>query len=506
MEKTKCKICQKELATFRLVSHIKFSHKDWTAEKYVQQFGEFRINENKKQIKLKKKINSINKITCKLCGETENVGSFRGHLRWKHPGYNSDIYATKFGEFRPKIIKQDKIKETSNFKCEICEEKLMHNRQLMFHLSKHPEISQKEYVVKHILNGKVTVCKCGCGMETEFLKEGKDGIYFRDYIKGHWDWVKPGYHFHTPETKKKMRLSAIKRLEKEKGLFKGVSKLEKELQQFVKDNYTQNIIFNDNVVLSGHELDIYLPDLKLAIEFNGTYYHSDLFKARPYHLNKTKECNLQDIKLIHIWDSEWIHKKSIIMSMVLNKLGKTPNKIYARKCEIKGVDKKTSCNFLASNHLQGNCISKTNLGLYYDNELVSIMTFGKLRKSLGQNHVENNYELLRFCNKLNTNVIGGASRLFKGFIKNHDPEKIISYASRDWGEGNLYKTLGMTQISYTELGYDWFKSKIRYNRFNFRKDVLVKEGADPNKTEYEIMLERGYYRVWNTGNIKFEWK
>jgi hypothetical protein len=133
------------------------------------------------------------------------------------------------------------------------------------------------------------------------------------------------------------------------------------------------------------------------------------------------------------------------------------------------------------------------------------MTFSKLRKNLKQNHVEGKYELLRFCNKLNTNVIGGASKLFQYFVKKYSPTNVVSYANRDWSLGELYQKLNMNPLSSTPPGYHWYKSKIRYNRFNFRKDILVSQGEDASKTEYEIMLSRGYYKVWNTGNYKFEY-
>jgi hypothetical protein len=133
------------------------------------------------------------------------------------------------------------------------------------------------------------------------------------------------------------------------------------------------------------------------------------------------------------------------------------------------------------------------------------MTFSKLRKNLKQNDIEGNFELLRFCNKLNTNIVGGASKLFKYFINTYNPLKIISYADRDWSDGGLYQKLNMSPLQPTTPGYHWYKSKIKYNRFNFRKDLLVKQGEDPNLTEYEIMLKNGFYRVWNTGNLKYEW-
>lgn len=449
-------------------------------------------------------------MKCKICNSEETIRSFASHLRWHHKEYNTETYVKKYGEFRLKNININLKKEKSIIKCEICDDKMMHNRQLMYHITtKHKNISPKEYIVKYIYQENHPLCKCGCKQKVTILNNGKiksEKIqYHVDYIKGHWDWVKPGHHHHTEETKLQMRKSAIKRLEKEKGLFKGVSKLEIEFQEFIKQNYNKNIILNDSKILSGLELDIYLPELNLAFEFNGSYYHSDLYKNKNYHLKKTKECNKQNIKLIHIWDIDWIKKRKIIESLIINQLKQTKEKIYARKCEIKIINRETSTLFLENNHLQGNCISKINLGLYNGDKLMSVMTFGKLRKNLGNNHKENHYELLRFCTKLNTNIVGGASKLFSYFIKNYKPLYILSFANRDWSDGNLYNKLNMTQQTPTSPGYHWYKSKIRYNRFLFRKDILIKQGADPNKTEYEIMIERGYYRTWNTGNLKFEW-
>jgi len=445
-------------------------------------------------------------MKCKICNEEITPRKAAMHFKWKHDGLKTKDYIKKHGEFRSKKINEDYLKQDSNFECKICNQKMINNRQLMYHITKnHKNISKEEYIIKYFLNGVAPTCKCGCGENVKILPNGKNNQYHNEYIKGHWDWVKPGHLIHSETTKKQMRISAIKRIENEKGLFKGVSKLEQELVEFIKNIYKKTIILNDNIILSGKELDIYLPDVKIAIEFNGTYYHSDLYKDKNYHLNKTKECNDLGIKLIHIWDSDWIYNNDIIKSILINQLSKTPNKIYARKCNIKEITKKESVLFLKTNHLQGNAICKYSLGLYYDDELVSVMTFGKLRKNLKQTHIEGHYELIRFCNKLNTNVIGGASKLFKHFINKYNPYKIISFANRDWSDGKLYNQLNMTQLKPTPPGYNWFKSKIKYNRFNFRKDILVSQGENKLLTEYEIMLNKGYYRVWNTGNLKFEW-
>jgi len=273
--------------------------------------------------------------------------------------------------------------------------------------------------------------------------------------------------------------------------------------EFIKENY-QETFLNDRKILNGKEIDIYIPELKLGFEFNGLYWHSELYKDRLYHLNKSKDCLNVGIDLFHIWEDDWIYKQDIVKSMIINKLGKTPNKIYARKCTIKEIsDNKLIREFLNKNHIQGFVGSKIKIGLYYNDELISLMTFGNLRKSLGTKSREGSYELLRFCNKLNTNIVGGASKLFKHFLRNYDVKEIISYSDNSRGQGNLYQQLGFNLISETEPNYYWIIDGKRHHRFNFRKDKLIKEGADPSKTEIQIMTEKGYYRIFDCGNKKW---
>ena len=282
----------------------------------------------------------------------------------------------------------------------------------------------------------------------------------------------------------------------------GISKMEKSLLYYIRDNYTNDIIENSRKEI-GLELDIYIPDLKLAFEFNGLYWHSELYKDRLYHLNKTKECLEKGIQLIHIWEDDWIYKQDIVKSVIVNKLGKS-EKIYARKCDIKEVkDNKLVRKFLEINHIQGFVGSKTKLGLFYNNELVSLMTFGNIRKSLGQKSQEGHYELLRFCNKLNTTVVGGPSRLLRYFVINYNPEQIISYSDISRSNGNMYQKLGFKLCHNSSPNYYYIIDGVRRHRFNFRKDKLIKEGNDKNKTEIQIMMEKGYYRIFDCGMQKW---
>jgi hypothetical protein len=277
---------------------------------------------------------------------------------------------------------------------------------------------------------------------------------------------------------------------------------ENKLYDFISSNYEKEIISNKRNIIS-KEIDIYLPDLKLAFEFNGLYWHSELYKEKNYHLNKTKECLDKEIQLIHVWEDDWNYKRNIVESIILNKLGKS-NSIYARNTDIREItDNRIIRKFLNKNHLQGYVGSSIKLGLFYKDELVSLMTFGKLRKSLGQNSKENSYELLRFCNKLNYSVVGGASKLFHYFLRNYSPKEVISYSDNSRYDGDLYEKLGFKLKHNTPVNYYWVIDGIRNHRYNWRKDKLVKKGHDPLKTENEIMKELGHYRIFDSGNKKW---
>jgi len=133
------------------------------------------------------------------------------------------------------------------------------------------------------------------------------------------------------------------------------------------------------------------------------------------------------------------------------------------------------------------------------------MTLGKRRVAMGKkSSEEDEYELLRFCSKMNTNVIGGANKLFKYFKDNYKPKMITTYADRSWSNGNLYYNLGFKCKGKTKPNYYYIIDGVRNYRFNFRKDKLVKEGYSKDKTEHQIMLDRNIYRIYDSGNLIFK--
>lgn len=283
---------------------------------------------------------------------------------------------------------------------------------------------------------------------------------------------------------------------------------ENALKEFLDKNGIRYIT-NTRSIIKPYELDFYISDRKLAIEMNGVYYHSlDSGKNRNYHKRKTELCEKENIQLIHIWEDEWCMKRDIILSMLKSKLGILDNKIYARKCVVKEISAKTARIFCEKNHLQGYVNSKYRYGLFHENELVSVMTFGNCRSVLNMGKEEKSCELYRFCNKLNTSIIGGASKLFKYAeeeLKKFGYNTIYTFAQRDWSNGNLYDRLGFEKIGETEPNYFYCGvGKERISRYSCMKHKLVGKYGDNGLTENDMMNMRGYYRCYDSGNLKYK--
>jgi len=282
---------------------------------------------------------------------------------------------------------------------------------------------------------------------------------------------------------------------------------QKEVYDFLRQELGNDIIIltNERNILYPKEIDIYLPSLKLAIEFNGLFWHSEISgnKNKVYHLNKLKKCMQKEIKLIHIFENEWVNNKEIIKSIFRNKIKTLKNKVHARNCIVKEISYEEASKFLELNHIQGKDKSNFKCGLFYNNELVSIMTFCKSRFDK-----KYEYELSRFCSKINTIIIGGASKLFSHFIKNKNPNSIITYSDRRYFEGDIYLKLGFSFIKNSPPSYhyiDRHEYKKILNRMPFQKKKLenLLENFDPNLTEWENMKNNGFDRIWDCGHSKW---
>lgn len=271
---------------------------------------------------------------------------------------------------------------------------------------------------------------------------------------------------------------------------------EKELYEYV---YTldSSIISNDRGLISPKELDIYSPTRNIAIEYNGLYTHSESFKPNNYHITKTNLCNNKGIRLIHVFEDDWLYKKDIVKSRISSIFGYS-NRIYGRKCIINTISQSVCDEFLNRNHIQGTVRSKYRYGLFYNNQLVAVMTFGTSRFK------QTEHELLRYCCILNNTIIGGAGKLFNYHINNTQFNEIISYADRCWSVGNLYELIGFVFDSYTTPSYSYIENGVRNNRMKYQKHKLIKLGFTGN-TEHEMMINAGIYRIYDCGNYKYKW-
>ena len=281
----------------------------------------------------------------------------------------------------------------------------------------------------------------------------------------------------------------------------GQSYKEKEVLDFVKSIYDGEIIPNAHGIIGRKELDIYLPEKHLAIEFDGFYWHSEQKgKDESYHLNKTNACADKGIRLIHIFEDEWKEKKEIVEDRIRSILGIGQTRIFARKCDVMELDSKTANEFLEQNHLQGGDNSSIRYGLYHGDELVSVMTFGKPRFSKSYD-----WELIRFASKCGCNVVGGASKLLNHFRSNHSGS-IVSYADRRHSDGNLYEKLGFMQVGVSKPNYWYVRGGEKLSRYACQKhrlkDVLG-DAFDQNLSEFENMSLNGWTRVHDCGNMVF---
>ena len=284
----------------------------------------------------------------------------------------------------------------------------------------------------------------------------------------------------------------------------GRSRMEVEVIDYIKSLGITNIIENDRKVLDGFEIDILLPDLNIGIEMCGILWHSFGTgyprnnyneKSEKYkHRAKYDKCKLKNISLLTIFENEWNLKRDIVKSIISNKLGKSINRIYARKCTCSTVSKRIANEFLENNHIQGRCSYSDAFGLHHNGELISLMCFGKRKITRG----DCQDELIRFCNKSHTSVVGGASKILK-FSKK---QQFISYCDLRYSSGNLYDKLGMKLLRTTNPNYYYTLDKIHLlHRVNFQKHKIW-DGKIP-QTETQIMYSNGYRKIYDCGNLVF---
>ena len=288
------------------------------------------------------------------------------------------------------------------------------------------------------------------------------------------------------------------------------SKYEIAIEKFIKEH---GISCDTNrQILGGKEIDILIPSKMIGIEFDGLKFHTEFFgrKKHDYHLNKTRTCNEHGYGLIHIFEDEYVNHERIVYSKISHLLGidNESIKIDARKCEVREIRKSIAEKFLNENHIQGYSKSTVYYGCFYGDLLVAVMSFknGNIKSK--------DWELSRFATLDGYLCRGVGGKLFSRFVKDWEPEKVISYADRRWTispDNNLYTKLGFGLERISPPDYRYYNEKVskyeRIHKMNFMKRKLIQKYGFPSEmTEWEMARQLGYDRIWDCGLFKYVWK
>lgn len=304
------------------------------------------------------------------------------------------------------------------------------------------------------------------------LKAHEIASYFNVTQKTIFDWFKRlelEYKIHTPDHQK----------------------LQREFSRLLPPGF----IVNDRKTIYPLEIDMHYPEQKLAIEINGLYWHSE---NKMRHLNKLQRCNEKGIALLQFWDYEIIEKPDIVIAIIRHKLGVNKT-IGARQCDVVfDVPNKEYKQFMTENHIQGYIPAKIRIGLQYNGHWVAMCGLSKPRFDKSTD-----LELIRFCNKKETSVVGGLSKMLARISNN----SIVSYSDRRIFEGNVHENAGFRHEGVSSPGFFWFKKSERLSRYQCQKHhlpSLLKETYNNTISSSKNMLNNGWRRVYDCGQNKFK--
>lgn len=284
----------------------------------------------------------------------------------------------------------------------------------------------------------------------------------------------------------------------------GTSFLEKELLSFIESIYHGEVQTNNRTIISPKELDIYIPEKRMAIEFNGLYWHDENHISNNSHFEKTQSCDKIGIDLIHIFEDDWLLKKEIIKSIIASRLGIYQQKFMARKLKIQYLDKNKAKEFFDKNHLQGFAKADYYIALVDQNQDIKQCGAFTMR-----GFHDGNIELTRFATKLNTQVVGGFGKIIADFIKLKDVKSITSYINKSFFNGKGYLAVGFKIVGKIKPSYSYIYKGKRWHKSFFRKNKIKKmysEGKlfyfDEKDSEHTNMKKNGIYRIYDSGNLK----
>ena len=250
------------------------------------------------------------------------------------------------------------------------------------------------------------------------------------------------------------------------------SRKEKELVDYVKSLYNGSIVENNRKLLNGKELDIYITDLNLAIEFNGNYWHSDAIIQSNKHIEKSLNCKNKNIRLIHIFEYEWDYNKEKIKSLIKQSLGLFDHVIASTDCVTRELEQSEYMNFLVDNSIDEPITSSIRYGLFYCDVLIAVIGLDKLDKR--------EYELKQYCTKLNYKVVDGLSTILSSL---KDFDKIVTFVDFSKFDEREYLQNGFSVVEYTNPSFVYFNGSKIYQ-------------------QSQVLDESKYMKIYDCGKVK----
>jgi hypothetical protein len=272
---------------------------------------------------------------------------------------------------------------------------------------------------------------------------------------------------------------------------------ETKLVELIRSFYPGNVITNDRQLIAPKELDIYIPDRKIAIEYCGLYWHGESAgKTRTYHQQKYIACEKQGIQLITIYDWEWKNRRYAVEQKLRTVLGvQNGPKTNARDCQPREIPADVAASFYNKHHVQGRGPGSIHYGLYDSNStLVAAMSF-----ILSTEHTTLN----RFAT--NGRVPGAFTKLLTHFTRNNEWTIIVSFADLRWSTGGVYYKCGFTLDGIVAPEYAYIVNGEPKHKFGFRHAQLPQkiQNYDPTLSEWENMKASGIDRVWDCGKLRY---
>lgn len=254
---------------------------------------------------------------------------------------------------------------------------------------------------------------------------------------------------------------------------------------------------HDRTAISPMEIDLLLPALSLGIECNGVHWHREAEKGRDYHRTKWERCMSAGMRLLQIWEDDYLLRRPVVERMLRHKVGLAGEKVGGRSTVVTTVPWYMARRFMDANHIQGAVPATLHLGLVHGEALVAVCSFRREPAS---------WTLARYATSMA--VQGGFSKVLQAFIRTERPQKIVTFADHCVSDGDLYERTGFVNDGELAPDYTYLVRGRRVHKFNYRLARFERDPDllyHPDLTERELADLNGLDRIYDAGKTRYVW-